>query len=553
MPNRLEFVRQPATRGQQPAKRERHLAAGVCGVLLAAGSLLFLVPLCVTAQEASGSSLGEVARELRQKKQAEVRLRPEDVTALFASLDQILDFASKDTGFAKQGPVKRQLVGRESVEAYFAQELPKQAEEGLARSELVLKKFGLLAPDFELKNYLVKSTVRQLGGFYNPRDKTMYLLNWVPLELQRPVMAHELTHALQDQNYDLSRLLQSAPRAAAQAGNPGSMAVRGTDEDEHSLASRALIEGQAMVVFLDYMLRPTGHTLAGSPDALGLLSGALENYESAVTLHDAPRILRESAMFPYREGLAFEVELLRRGGKPMAFAGAFARTPTNTHQILHPDAYLANSATPSVSIPDIRPVLGDGFELFDSGTIGALDTRIMVREYGRENDRYTVAAQWDGGSYVAVKRAGVARQKLTPADISLFYVSRWKTEQAAERFAYLYKSALSKREPEAREQTVDNSRCVQTAPCGGPLWVSRLATREGLTYLEVLPNNMTIIAQGFNEATVAQLRALVMRRQTANLPAAHELSLSLYESPTFLAFQNSVLTTLLPQINADSR
>jgi hypothetical protein len=558
MPNRPEFLRQPATRSR-PAQRERQLAAGLCGLLLTACGLLFLVPPRVTAQEASSSSLGEVARELRQKKQAEVRLRPEDVTALFASLDQILDFASKDTGFAKHGPVKRQVVGREYVEAYYAWKFPKQAEEGLARSELVLKKIGLLAPDFDLKNYLVRATVPQLEGFYNFRDKTMYLLNWVPLERQGPIMAHELTHALQDQNYDLLRFMQSAPRAPAKAGNPGSMAVRGTDEEEeHSLASRALVEGQAMVVFLDYVLRPTGHTLAASPDALSLLSGALENYESTVALHDAPRVLRESATFPYREGLAFELELLRRGGRPMAFADAFARTPTNTYQILHPDAYLAKSATPSVSIPDIRPVLGDGFELFDSGTIGALDTRIMVREYGRENDRYTVAAQWYGGSYVAVKPTGVATQKLTPADISLFYVSRWKTAQAAERFAYLYKTALSKREPDAREQTVDNTRCVQTAPCGDPRWISRLVTKEGLAYLEVLPNNMTIVAQGFSDATVAQLRALVLslelshpgqnRARVGHLtsaPASRELGLSLYESPAFLAFQKSVLDSVL--------
>jgi hypothetical protein len=539
----------------------RFLLVAFCLLLIA-----MLVPPRAVAQAADSSSLGEIARELRQKKQTETRLRPEDVTALFASLDQILDFASKDTGFPKRGLVKRQLVDREYVEAYLTRELSKQArEDGLARSEIVLKKFGLLPANFELKDYLVKATARQLGGFYNLKDKTMYLLNWVPLELQRPVMAHELTHALQDQNYDLSLFTQPPSRAAAQTGDPGSMAVRGTDEDEHSIATRALIEGQAMVVFLDYQLRLTGHSLANSPDALSLLSSALQNYESAVALHDAPRVLRESTIFPYREGLLFEVELLRYGGKPAAFAGAFARVPTNTYQILHPDVYLAKSDTPNVQIPDIRSVLGNGFELFDSGTIGALDTRIMVRDFGRENDLFTVAAHWAGGSYVAVKRAGVAGQKLTPADISLFYVSRWKTAQAANRFAYLYKSALNKRELDAREETIDNTNCVQTAPCKGPVWLSRLVTKEGPAYLEVLPNNTVMIAQGFGDPAVSQLRALILRRESANapippsgsgqalaqaapegihaMPERHELSLSLYESPSFLAFQNSILSS----------
>ncbi len=164
------------------------------------------------------------------------------------------------------------------------------------------------------------------------------------------------------------------------------MAVSGTDEDEHSIAQRAVLEGQAMVVFIDYLLRPQGITLANSPDAQDLVSNNLESYDLPMNLHDAPRVLKESTMFPYHEGLAFEVELLRRGGKAKAFAGPFAHVPSNTHQILHPDAYLAKAATPSVKIPDLRPILAGRFELLDSGMIGELDSRIMAREFGREND-----------------------------------------------------------------------------------------------------------------------------------------------------------------------
>ena len=79
-------------------------------------------------------------------------------------------------------------------------------EDRLGRSELVLKKMGLLPADFALKKFSVEGRGAASGRVLRLRDKTMYLLNWVPLELQRPVMAHELTHALQDQNYDLSRL-----------------------------------------------------------------------------------------------------------------------------------------------------------------------------------------------------------------------------------------------------------------------------------------------------------------------------------------------------------
>ncbi len=79
-------------------------------------------------------------------------LLPRTRKSFSASVDEILDFASKDTGFPKHSQVKRQLIGRDRVDAYIAQELSKQVEEDrLGRSELVLKKIGLLPADFALK------------------------------------------------------------------------------------------------------------------------------------------------------------------------------------------------------------------------------------------------------------------------------------------------------------------------------------------------------------------------------------------------------------------
>ena len=527
--------------------------------------MVFALACCVAliapplaAQTTDSRSLGDIARELRDKKRSEVNVTAEDAKEFFASLDQILEFASKDTGFPKRGPVKRQLIGRGRIDAYMAQELSKQVEEDrLGRSELVMKKMGLLPADFELKSFLMKAVGQHLAGYYDLRDKTMYLLNWVPLEMQRPVMAHELTHALQDQNYDLSRLRE--PASKVQPAN-ASMAVSGTDEDEHGIAQRSVLEGQAMVVMIDYLLRPQGITLAASPNAQDLVSSTVESYDSPMKLHDAPRVLKESTMFPYHEGLVFEVELLRRGGKTKAFAGPFARVPGNTHQILHPDAYLANAATPSVRVPDLRPILGSGYELLDSGMMGELDTRIMAREFGRENDLFTVAANWSGGGYVAVKRGGLANQKLTTADVSLLYVSRWKTAKAAKRFVEIYKAALTRRLTVTSEQTLDHTECFEGAsatptlataarvgdPCNGPLWSSKVASNEGTNYLEILPNNVVMITQGFDDAVVSQLRALVLSPAAAQLSAStgHELSLSLYESPAFLDFQEQVSVDL---------
>jgi hypothetical protein len=98
----------------------------------------------------------------------------------------------------------------------------------------------------------------------------------------------------------------------------------------------------------------------------------------------------------------------------------------------------------------------------------------------------------------------------------------------------------------SREQTIDNTDCGQSAPCNGPPWSSKLLTNEGTDYLEILPNNTVMITQSFDEAVVSRLRALILDPAAAQLSASnlHELSLSLYESPAFLNFQEQVLGDL---------
>ena len=504
--------------------------------------LLALAACCVTvaAQDVEERSLGDIAREAREareKRRLDVQVTPEDAKAFFASVDEILNFASQDTGFPTRGPVQRRLVGREHVRNMVSEGLGAETQEKLARSELVLKKFGLLPADFMLRDFLVKNTAQHVAGYYDFRDKTMYLLNWVPLELQRPIMAHELTHALQDQNYSLSKFSHSPPQYQ-QGAAAASTSMTEADEGEFHSTRAAVVEGQAMVVFIDYLLKPTGLTLANSPRAQDAISVNVQSYDLPLNLHGAPRVLRESTTFPYREGLGFEVELLRRGGRQMAFAGALTRPPANTHQILHPEAYLEKSATGAMAIPDLRPVLGAEYEIYDRGMMGELDARIMAQEFGRENDLYTVAATWNGGGYVAVKRAGIASQKLTPSDISLLYISRWKTAKAAKRFAEIYKAALAKRENVERDQTVDNTNCMEAACSGGTLWSAKLLTNQGTSYLEILPGNTVFIAQGFEEALAARLRQQLLNPAAAQLSPApmHELSLSLYESVEFRAF-----------------
>ena len=131
------------------------------------------------------------------------KISPQQAEELFRSVDDILHFSSQDTGLPIKHEVKRKLVNRDQVESFVMKHTTEDEDaKRLRRSELVLKKFGLLPRDFDLSKFLVALLKEQVAGFYDPKTKTVNLLDWVTPEQQKPVLAHELTHALQDQSFE---------------------------------------------------------------------------------------------------------------------------------------------------------------------------------------------------------------------------------------------------------------------------------------------------------------------------------------------------------------
>jgi hypothetical protein len=520
----------------------RYSCQSCCRVLAAGLALLMLVP-CAWAQN---ESLGDYSRKLRAQKKGEVLVTAEEGKLLFQSVDEITKFSNEDSGLPRLTPVKRRLIGRAEAEKHFMSKAEDEAqnERRMYEAALVLKKFGMLPPTFELSSSLGDYTLNALAGFYGFSDKTMYLLNWVSPELQKGVMAHELTHALQDQNYELAKFV--AP--AREDKNMRQMRMAQDDAAEVSIARRAVIEGQASLVECDYKLRDLGLNLANSARARQVAQGLLESsHDSPVTINNAPRLLREVMLFPYREGVVFELELLAHGGRQAAFQGAFKRPPLNTHQILQPEAYFKNEKAPRIEIGDLTPVFGSAYEAYDSGNIGELDVQIMSEDFGRPNDIYTVARKWDGGAYVAVKRTGMAADaKVTTSDLALIYVSRWKNRQAAERFGQIYLQAMATRLPMG---AVSQQRCDEET-CAGALWEQHAQSNEGLVNVEIWPGNMLIITHSVDDARMKALRPILLAPGTARLASMgqRELSPRLLGDPQIQALSEEAGDAITQQI-----
>jgi hypothetical protein len=495
--------------------------------------LFALLAALAFSQDDSSQSLGDVARKLRKDVSDEVRMTDADAKKLFDSVDQILAFSSEDSGLPKHSPVKRRMVGKADVEKYASGRMAREEyTKHFQVAELTMKKLGFLPREFNLRDFLVKATGQQIAGYYDDETKTISLLNWVPADRQEPILAHELTHALQDQNYDLAKWMKAASKPEGSAANKDDE----SENDDSAIARKAVVEGQAMVVYVDYVLAPLGRNLTDTPGLIYQMEEpAVKAVQDSQMLHDAPMILREAGSFAYNEGLIFEGELLQKGGKKMAFAGAFVRPPKNSHEILQPDAYINSEKLPSTSVPDLKNLVGEQYEVFDSGGIGQLDVRAYLKQYGERRSADDVSSAWQGGSYVAYRRKKPAATDAPPstADLATVYVSRWKTPQAAARFAHFYATTVAKRYQTANPQT--------PSACSGekcPVSSTQFLTEEGPVVVEQWADNSVIVSESFDTATALKVRDAVRDGESSahaeNLPQ-EEIGMRLYE---FLAFRD---------------
>jgi hypothetical protein len=370
----------------------------------------------------------------------EHKLTPQEAADLLAAAPQILEYASQDTGLPIKSKVKTRLTTRDAVEKYLNQQMKDDKDaKRMERSELVLKKFGLLDNSFQLKPFLIELYKEQVAGYYDEKTKTMNLLDWVDAEDQKPVMAHELTHALQDQFVNLDKWNK--------AGNDEDKISRNVKEDNERLAKDevdtardAVVEGQAMVTFFDYSLKDEGKSILTAPEIVDLIKQNMMDTSGSPVLARAPLLIQESMMFPYEQGLGFEVDILRARGKQRAFAGVLDDPPSTSAEIMHPMDYLFHKKQPVIPIPDLHALLDPKYEPYDIGVVGEFDVKTLVDLFATDKESDQITSRWRGGTYYAAQRRsdiGTPRQN-TPGSIALVYFSAWDTPQAATKFADVY-------------------------------------------------------------------------------------------------------------------
>src|SRR6266403_2971991 len=243
-----------------------------------------------------------------------------DAADFDAASDEVLAQMSQITGLALRSPLKKSLRSREQIRAHIIKEMndDKDAAERYAGARSA-EAFGLLPKGFDLDSFMIDLLTEQIAGLYDPKAHEFYVADWIPIEDQRMVMAHELTHALEDQHFQIE--------AWAKAARPN---------DDGELARESVLEGSAMVAMVEYLLQGSGRSLQDLPDIdPAMLIGDMAD---TPLLKKAPPFLKDALIFPYLDGMTFSAATLKPNGWE-GLPAIFAKPPASTQQIMHPALY----------------------------------------------------------------------------------------------------------------------------------------------------------------------------------------------------------------------
>jgi len=477
---------------------------------------LLIVVLClawarvVPAQQSPVFASSKGQTQASSGGQEKSSITPEQTKQLFSLVDDLLKFSSQETGLTIQGEVKREITTRAKVESYLAEKFAEdESAKRMERGEIVLKKFGLLDRDFDLKPFLLALLKEQIEAYYDSKTKTVFMLDWVSIEEQKPVLAHELTHALQDQRVDLEKWNDQTPDDIPLNSSQDSDHLA---KDEMDTAREAVVEGQATPVMMYYILKPLGKSLIKDPEVMELAKQQMASSESSPVLSRAPLLLSESLLFPYREGLSFEQGLWMDQGQVAAFAGAMDRPPTSTWEIVNPREYERKSAPSIPLLPNIHPLVDKLYKPYDIGQIGLLDLRILTEILAGESAASALSSAWDGGLYWAgqLRSAQTSQAQSKTDSLALFYLSAWKNNASAQAFAKYYANNLGRKYSGLKPYPVSAS--AASTNTSGDL-ETIFTTSEG-PVLIVVRGKLVFVAESFDLELAHKLATLVLDGQS---------------------------------------
>src|SRR5665213_2166279 len=342
--------------------------------------------------------------------------------SIFSQVDDMLRTLSDITGWKVERTVPAEILSKDDFRK-MVEEGVKDAEgdKQTRAAEIALKMFGLVPQDFNLAQESGDLLAEQAAAFYDYRKKRLFVLDSTKNDNEQLLaLAHELAHALADQQHPLRKFINDA------------------DGDEQSTARQAVIEGQATWLSWAYLSKKAGGR-GEVPKALvdRLADGTGASGDDFPVFTQAPLYIRESLTFPYTQGMRFQDAVYRELG-PAAFERVFRDPPRSTQHIMHPETYLAGRMPVKPVLPHLEETAGKEarhFKILADGDVGEFDYSILLRQYIGDAEGREAASHWRGGVY----RLYEHKKEKYPV---LAHSSGWDSPEAARTFFELYQRVL---------------------------------------------------------------------------------------------------------------
>ncbi|HHY89654.1 MAG TPA: hypothetical protein GYA06_12130 [Chloroflexi bacterium] len=301
-------------------------------------------------------------------------------------MDEIQEVMEQLRGLELQEPPARDVLTPEELRQVVIDDfLADYTPEEMAQDQQILEVFGLLEPDYDLYDLYVNLLSEQVAGFYDDETRQMYVVQGEAFEgPERMTYAHEFVHALQDQHFGLRDGLGITEENCEQ-------------DSEYCAAVQAVVEGDASLAEQIWLFEHS------SPRDRQEILEFYQGYSSPV-FDSAPEFLRLDFLFPYDQGLSFVQSFYERGGWD-GVNRLYEIPPMTTEQIMHPERY-PDDIPVAVVLPDLLPVLGDGWTELDNNILGEWYTYLVLGAGAQPGWRLSESAAargaegWGGDRYL---------------------------------------------------------------------------------------------------------------------------------------------------------
>lgn len=382
-----------------------------------------LLSLLTLAMAAIGAGLALPAQEspyVAGGSAADKQLAGQTSPAFLQAADEVLANMSKLIDLPIKEPLKKSIRSKDQIRAFIEQQDKEDKDQAQKYADdKTMEAFGLIPKGFPIDSFMEDVLTDQIAGLYDPKAKEFYIADWIPVDEQKEVMAHELTHALEDQSFHI---------------DPWIKAARPNDDGE--LARDSVSEGSAMAAMVDYDLEDMHRSVRDLPDVSALIqASAVGEMDKDPKLSKAPIYIRDSLIFPYLAGVTFTQQFLKAHNGWQDLHLIFEHPPVSTQQIMHPEKYLADVQPVAIKLPDWKAAAPSDWKLLEENVMGEFGVEELLKQFLGEYAAKLTSPGWTGDRYAVFEDS---KDKTLP----IVFVLDMDSEEDAARFFGQYSSAL---------------------------------------------------------------------------------------------------------------